>query len=167
MPAKTNSMEKATLKNHLGLDTESMKELSERLNKLLSDYHVFYQNVRGFHWNVSGNDFFDLHEKFEELYKQINKNIDELAERILTIGYRPVHSFSDFLDLTDHKEIKNVRDGKQCVVHVIDGLGMLIAAQREVAALAEEAEDIATTDMLTRFVVDMEKRLWMFTMFNK
>ena len=167
MSVKTNGAEKATLSNHLGLDNAAMEKLSKSLNKLLSDYHVFYQNLRGFHWNVTGSDFFDLHIKFEELYKEVNENIDVLAERIVTIGYRPLHAFSDFLENAGQKEIKNVKDGKQCVSHVIAGLGMLIAGQRKVAKESDEAEDIATTDMLTKFTVDLEKRLWMFTMFNK
>lgn len=168
MSVKTNGkQERATVNNHLGLENEKMYELSEALNELLSDYHIFYQNVRGFHWNVTGSDFFDLHIKFEELYTAINEDIDELAERIVTIGFKPLHSFSDFLAHTSHKEIKNVKEGKQCVTHVISGLGMLIAKQRAISADADDAKDIATTDMLTRFVVDLEKRLWMFTMFNK
>jgi len=167
MPTKTNGASKASLSNHLGLENEKMWSLNESLNKLLSDYHVFYQNVRGFHWNVMGSDFFDLHIKFEELYKQVNKNIDELAERIVTIGYRPLHAFSDFLSNASLQEIKNVKDGKQCVSHVINGLGMLIGEHRKYAADSDEAEDIVTTDMLTKFTGDLEKRLWMFTMFNK
>lgn len=167
MPVKTNGLEKASLKNHLGLENKAMQELSDQLNHLLSDYHIFYQNVRGFHWNISGSDFFDLHIKFEELYTQLSENIDELAERIITIGYRPLHAYTDFLENTDHKEIKNVRDGKQCVNHVIEGLGMLIAEHRKMSGKADEAEDIATADLLTKFIGDLEKRLWMFTMFNK
>jgi len=168
MNVKTNGkIDRATISNHLGLENEKMYELSEALNQLLCDYHVVYQNVRGFHWNVTGSDFFDLHVRFEELYKQLNTNIDDLAERVITIGFKPLHAYSDFLDRTALKEIKNVKDGKLCVNHVINDLGIIIAEQRKAAKLSDEAEDIATTDMLTRFVVDLEKRLWMFTMFNK
>lgn len=167
MATRSNSKEKASLTNHLGLKNSDMQELSNDLNHLLSDYHIFYQNVRGFHWNVTGSDFFDLHIKFEELYNQLAENIDELAERIVTIGYRPLHAYSDFLKNTDHQEIKNVKDGKQCVQHVLEGLGMLIAEHRKMAGKADDAEDIATADLLTKFIGDLEKRLWMFTMFNK
>lgn len=167
MATKTNGVIKATLKNHLGLETPAMANLSESLNNLLSDYHVFYQNVRGFHWNVTGSDFFDLHIKFEELYTQLYENIDRLAERIVTIGYRPLHAYSDFLKNARHKEIKNVKEGKECVSHVIAGLGMIISTHRTIAGESEKAEDIATTDLLTKFTGDLEKRLWMFTMYNK
>jgi starvation-inducible DNA-binding protein len=167
MTTKANGTEKATLNNHLGLKATDIKDLTMSLNKLLSDYHIFYQNVRGFHWNVMGSDFFDLHVRFEELYNQLYENIDELAERILTLGYRPLHAYTDFLKNTNHKEITNVKDGKECVANVIDGLGMLIVVHREIVKKADETDDIATADMLTKFVGDLEKRLWMFTMFNK
>ncbi|MCE7054533.1 DNA starvation/stationary phase protection protein [Algoriphagus sp. AGSA1] len=158
---------KATLANHLKLDNKAMKNVSDKLNDLLSDYHIFYQNVRGFHWNVKGENFFDLHEKFEELYSRVYENIDELAERIVTIGFKPLHAYSDYLKNTIHKEITDVSNGEECVKHVIDGLGILAQSHRKAAKVAEEAEDIATADLLTQFVGDIEKRMWMFTMFSK
>ncbi|MFC5623904.1 Dps family protein [Algoriphagus winogradskyi] len=158
---------KATLANHLKLDNKAMKNVSDKMNDLLSDYHIFYQNVRGFHWNVKGENFFDLHVKFEELYTQLYENIDELAERIVTIGFKPLHAYSDYLKNTIHKEITDVSDGDQCVKHVIDGLGSLAQSHRKAAKAAEEADDIASADLLTRFVGDIEKRMWMFTMFSK
>ena len=89
-----NTINKATLSNHLKLDSKEMAKMSDKLNDLLSDYHIFYQNVRGFHWNVKGENFFDLHVRFEELYTQLYQNIDELAERIVTIGFVPLHSYA-------------------------------------------------------------------------
>lgn len=158
---------KATIANHLKLDNKAMKNVSDKMNDLLSDYHIFYQNVRGFHWNVKGENFFDLHIKFEELYTQMYENIDEMAERIVTIGFKPLHAYSDYLKNTIHKEITDVSNGDECVKHVIEGLGSLAQSHRKAAKAAEEADDIATADMLTRFVADIEKRMWMFTMFSK
>ncbi|UZD23665.1 DNA starvation/stationary phase protection protein [Algoriphagus halophytocola] len=156
---------KATLDNHLKLDNKAMKNVSDKLNDLLSDYHIFYQNVRGFHWNVKGENFFDLHEKFEELYTRLYENIDELAERIVTIGFNPLHSYSDYLKNTIHKEITDVSSGSECVKHVVDGLGILAQSHRKAAKAAGDADDIATEDLLTNFVGDLEKRMWMFTKF--
>ncbi len=161
------TVKKATLENHLRLDNKAMKNVADKLNDLLSDYHIFYQNVRGFHWNVKGENFFDLHEKFEDLYTKTYQNIDELAERIVTIGFKPLHAYSDYLKNTIHKEITNVSSGDECVKHVIDGLGILAQSHRKAAEAAGEAGDIATEDLLTQFVGDLEKRMWMFTMFAK
>ena len=163
----TAKTKKATLSNHLNLPTDKMKAIADQLNNLLADYHIFYQNLRGFHWNVEGSDFFDLHEKFEVLYGEVNENIDELAERIVTIGYKPLHSFSSFLKHATLKEITDVSNGDECVKHVINQLGLIIDMHRRIFESTDEAKDIASADMLTRFVVGLEKRLWMFTQFSK
>ena len=53
--------------NFIGLDKEKSKVLAEKLNELLADYSIFYQNIRGYHWNITGDKFFELHYKFQEL----------------------------------------------------------------------------------------------------
>ncbi|GAB1403191.1 hypothetical protein MASR1M74_03690 [Lentimicrobium sp.] len=73
-------------KNIIGLDKEATPKLIEKLNDLLSNYEIFYQNTRGFHWNIKGPKFFELHAKFEELYTDLQVKIDEIAERVLTLG---------------------------------------------------------------------------------
>ena len=81
--------------NHIGLDTQKCKKLADELNVLLANYQLFYMNARGFHWNIKGDKFFELHLKFEELYNNLVIKVDEVAERILTLGYTPVHTYSD------------------------------------------------------------------------
>ena len=83
--------------NQIGLEKADMSEVIAQLNNLLSTYHVFYLNVRGYHWNVKGEHFFTLHPKFEELYTALQIQIDEIAERILTLGGTPLHAYSDFV----------------------------------------------------------------------
>jgi starvation-inducible DNA-binding protein len=72
--------------NFIGLDVEKSKELADALSDLLANYSIFYQNTRGYHWNITGDKFFELHLKFEELYNDLFEKIDEVAERILTLG---------------------------------------------------------------------------------
>ncbi|MDZ7682793.1 MAG: ferritin-like domain-containing protein [Fodinibius sp.] len=79
--------------NNIGLDKAQSKELEEKLSELLANYSVFYQNTRGYHWNIQGDNFFELHVKFEELYTDLQIKIDEVAERILTLGYTPSHRY--------------------------------------------------------------------------
>ena len=79
-------------------------KLVERLNRLLADYQIFYQNLRGLHWNVKGPQFFMLHEKYEELYNEAAETVDEVAERILMIGGQPLHTFTDYLKTAELKE---------------------------------------------------------------
>jgi len=151
--------------NQIGLERADMRGIIEKLNGLLSSYHIYYINVRGYHWNVKGEHFFSLHEKFEELYTDLQLQIDEIAERILTLGGTPLHAYSDFAQNASIKEDKNVHDGKQCVHGVVAGLQTLIEEQRNVAAAAEEAEDQGTADLVAGYVQEQEKLVWMYNAF--
>lgn len=151
--------------NQIGLEKADMSVVIEKLNALLSSYHVFYINVRGYHWNVKGEHFFSLHVKFEELYTALQLQIDEIAERILTLGGTPMHAYSDFAQHASIKEDKNVHNGKKCVEGVVTGLQALIEEQRHVSAVAAEAEDQGTADLVDSYVQEQEKLVWMYNAF--
>ena len=85
------------MKNSIGLDKDKAKKLADELNILLANYQVFYINTRGFHWNITGQEFFELHAKFEEIYNDALIKVDEIAERIRTLGHTPLHTFTDYL----------------------------------------------------------------------
>nr|WP_241878183.1 Dps family protein [Psychrobacter sp. PraFG1]UNK04614.1 DNA starvation/stationary phase protection protein [Psychrobacter sp. PraFG1] len=142
-----------------------MSAVIDKLNNLLSSYHVFYINVRGYHWNVKGEHFFSLHQKFEELYTSLQLQIDEIAERVLTLGGTPLHAYSDFAQHSSIKEHKNVFNGKECVKGLVSGLQELIEEQRQVSAVAEEAEDQGTADLVDEYVQQQEKLVWMYNAF--
>ncbi len=151
--------------NQIGLEKADMSVIAEKLNNLLSSYHMFYLNVRGYHWNVKGEHFFTLHPQFEELYTAVQIEIDEIAERILTLGKTPFHAYSDFAEHTSIAEDKNVHDGNTCVKGVISGLQSLIEEQRLVSSLAEEAEDQGTADLVDGYSQQQEKLIWMYNAF--
>ncbi|WP_019673999.1 Dps family protein [Psychrobacter lutiphocae] len=151
--------------NQIGLEKKDMTAVIEKLNDLLSSYHIFYINVRGYHWNVKGPHFFSLHEKFEELYTSLQVQIDEIAERVLTLGGTPLHAYSDFAQHSKIKEDKQVFDGNECVKGVVSGLQELIEEQRGVSATAEEAEDQGTADLVDDYVQEQEKLVWMYNAF--
>ncbi len=146
----------------IGLASSDMNKIIDELNTVLANYHLFYMNVRGYHWNVRGSDFFTLHVKFEELYTALQLQIDEIAERILTLRGTPMHAYSDFVKISSIKEDKNVKDGRACVQGVLTGLTMLISKQRDVIELADEADDQGTADLLTAYVQEQEKLVWMY-----
>lgn len=146
----------------ISLAATDMSAIVEQLNTLLANYHVFYTNVRGYHWNVRGSDFFTLHVKFEELYTALQIQIDEIAERILTLQGTPLHAYSDFLKISSIKEDKNVSDGVACVKGILTGLTMTIAKEREIIDLADEDDDQGTADQLTAYVQEQEKLVWMY-----
>jgi len=151
--------------NQIGLEKADMSEVITKLNALLSSYHMFYINVRGYHWNVKGEHFFSLHPKFEELYNALQLQIDEIAERILTLGGTPLHAYSDFAQHTSIKEDKNVHQGNACVKGVVSGLQTLIEEQRAVSSLAADADDQGSADLVDAYVQEQEKLVWMYNAF--
>jgi starvation-inducible DNA-binding protein len=149
--------------NKIGLEDKKVIELVDHLNLLLANYQVHYQKVRGCHWNVKGHNFFDLHVKFEELYNNAQTSIDELAERVLTLGKSPYSSFSDYIELSDIKEIKTEGlPAEKMVEAILDDFKTLIELEREVIANAtDNAGDEGTADMVIGFLRFKEKTSWM------
>lgn len=149
--------------NVIGLPKVETSELAEKLNELLANYSVFYQNARGYHWNIKGEKFFELHVKFEELYNSLLLKIDEVAERILTLGYSPSHRFSDYFKTAEIKESGKVSDGKQAVTEILESYKTLIAKQRELLKMSEEANDEGTNALMSDYIREQEKFTWMYT----
>lgn len=145
----------------IGLNAQKSQQVAESLNQLLANFQVYYQNLRGFHWNVKGNRFFVLHAKFEELYNDAVEKVDELAERILTLGHTPLHSYAAYARVASLKAVENVSDGDACLQAVLNDLAVLIKQEREIIALASEAGDDGTQDLLTPYISQQEKLVWM------
>lgn len=148
--------------NYIGINAEKANDLAEKLNILLSDYQIFYMNVRGFHWNIRGEKFFELHLKFEELYNNLILKIDEIAERILTLGKTPMHSYSDYLRESSITEAKNMSDGKACVNEVLNSFETILILEREILKLSAEAEDEGTNALMSDYIREKEKLAWMY-----
>lgn len=138
------------------------KIIIEKLNELLSDFQIYYQNLRGFHWNIQGKEFFELHVKFEELYTDTAMKIDEIAERILTIGGVPLHSFDDYLATARIKSVKNVHDGETSVTTIVQNLTHILDQEKELKSLAGESGDSGTEDQMSALIEAQEKTLWMY-----
>lgn len=152
----------STATTNIGLEKKTSKELAAKLNVLLATYQLFYMNVRGFHWNIRGDKFFTLHVKFEELYTDSLTKIDEIAERILTLGFTPTHAFSDYIEQSVVAEVKHESKDVACVQHVLSGLQSLIEIEREVSALSDEVGDDGTNDLITTYIREQEKIVWMY-----
>ena len=151
--------------NQFGLDKAQSTKLVEKLNDLLANYQLLYQNTRSFHWNVKGDKFFMLHEKFEDLYTDLQEKIDEIAERILTLGETPRHTFQDYLELSTIKPVKNMSDGKECLKSIMDSLSILLSKEREIVELAGELGDEGTSAMASDYIREKEKLVWMYNAF--
>ncbi len=141
----------------------SDKKLHAEINQLLSDFHIYYQNTRGFHWNIKGKRFFELHVKFEELYTEALTNIDDLAERLLAIGGAPLHTFDDYLKTSKLKVYKQVSEDTATVKAIVDLLKGIIEQEKVVKELATETGDNETEDMMIGLINAQQKHIWMFS----
>ena len=147
--------------SYLGLDPQKTGMTAEYLNLLLADYHVYYQNLRNFHWNVKGEQFFPLHEKFEELYSDARTRIDDLAERILSLRYAPLSSMSAYLEKSSMSEAAFYLSDREMVATLLKNHEILISDMRNVLQVAAEANDEGTVDMISGFLGYLEKESWM------
>lgn len=151
--------------NAIGLDANKSKELADKLGDLLANYSVFYQNTRGYHWNIKGEKFFELHLKFEELYNDLLLKVDEVAERILTLGHAPNHKYSDYNQISDIKESNEVNDGHKAVEQILSSLKTLISKQRILLNLSDEINDEGTNALMSDYIREQEKLVWMYSAF--
>lgn len=147
--------------NSIGLDTNKAKLLAKDLNGLLANFQLYYQNLRGIHWNIKGRAFFDLHVKFEELYNDANLKVDEIAERILTLGETPLHTFEDYSSLAKVPVGKNISEDIKAVRLIVDSLTELLKIERVILNTSNEADDEGTNAMMSDFISQQEKTVWM------
>ncbi|MEP0366780.1 MAG: DNA starvation/stationary phase protection protein [Cyclobacteriaceae bacterium] len=138
------------------------EKLNTELNQLLSDFHIYYQNTRGFHWNIKGKKFFELHVKFEELYTEALTAIDEIAERMLAIGGAPLHTFEDYLKTSKLTVYKGVSEDVSTVEAIVSTLGEIVKQENVVKEIAAEAGDSETEDMMIALINQQQKHIWMF-----
>lgn len=153
--------------NSIGLHQDTAEELANQLNELLANYSIFYQNTRGFHWNIKGEKFFELHLKFDELYNDLLLKIDEVAERILTLGHTPEHNYSIYAKSSTIKESKKVSDGLVAVENILESFKIVIVMQREILALSSDANDEGTNALMSDYIRFQEKQVWMYSSFLK
>ncbi|MCY7361320.1 MAG: DNA starvation/stationary phase protection protein [Ignavibacteria bacterium] len=151
--------------NRIGLDNNKAKHLAEKLNELLANYSIFYQNTRGYHWNIKGEKFFELHLKFEELYNDFLLKIDEVAERILTLGHTPKHNYTDYRITSKIKESVQVSDGIKAVEDILMSFQTIIILQRELLTISADAGDEGTNALMSDYIRLQEKLVWMYSSF--
>ncbi len=147
--------------SYLGLDDKKTAKTVEQLNILLADYHLYYQKLRNFHWNVIGKSFFDLHEKFEELYDDAKLKVDEIAERILTLRYQPVSNLSEYLKTSNIKESPADLSDSQMIKTLLEDHGVILTQLRKVSEIADKGGDEGTIDLIGAYIRELEKTSWM------
>ncbi|MDC6389363.1 DNA starvation/stationary phase protection protein [Maribacter sp. PR1] len=147
--------------NSIGLETNKSQVIGKDLNVLLANFQRYYQNLRGIHWNIKGKRFFDLHVKFEELYTDANLKVDMVAERILTLGSVPMHTFEDYIDNSSVPLGKNITKDDDAIRLIVDSLKELLTIERGILKASDEADDEGTNSMMSDFITEQEKTVWM------
>ncbi|NLY24930.1 MAG: DNA starvation/stationary phase protection protein [Bacteroidales bacterium] len=151
--------------DYLQLDLKSTKKTVEGLQELLANLQLYYTNLRGFHWNVKGIEFFGAHARFEEFYDDTAAKVDEVAERILMLGGVPAHNYSEYLKATTIKESGVVSNAKEIIRLILDDMKVLIGLERQLLETASEANDEGTVALMGDYISGQEKNVWMLTAF--
>ncbi|MEN8815477.1 MAG: DNA starvation/stationary phase protection protein [Nonlabens sp.] len=152
--------------NNIGLEIEASQNTAVQLNDLLANYQLFYMNLRGFHWNIKGKKFFELHLKFEELYNDALIKVDEIAERVLTLSATPLHAFNAYLDASEIKSAENVTDGEVAINSILESLKILLSKERAILSIAGDANDEGTVALMSDYIVQQEKLVWMLSAYQ-
>ena len=145
-----------------------MSKTVEKLNLYLANLNVLYRKVQNYHWNIVGGGFFAVHEKLEEYYDAINEQIDDVAERILSIGGRPLGTLKDYLAVTTIKEAENREISiPEAVADVKKEFEAMLKLAKEVKEAADEENDYGTSALVDEYISTYEKNLWMLNAYLK
>ncbi|TNJ46423.1 DNA starvation/stationary phase protection protein [Tamlana fucoidanivorans] len=153
--------------SYLKMNEEELLPVVMELNTLLADYHVYYQKLRSNHWNIIGENFFDLHEKFEALYNDAKIKIDEIAERILTLRYHPMSKLEDYLKTAHINENKPIKTDQDMVEDTLNDHKILLSQMSNVIEKAEKVSDEGTMDLIGAYIRQLEKSSWMLHAWSK
>ena len=141
------------------------KSLIEHLNDLVATNSVLYTKLHNYHWYVNGPSFFTLHAKFEELYNEVTLNLDEIAERILSKGGKPVATLAEHLEMSLIREATGTESTEEMVETTVTDFKTIMGFLKEAMQQASEEGDDRTEDMLNAMAQSFEKHVWMLSAF--
>lgn len=153
--------------SYLNIKDEKLIPVVMELNTLLSDYHIYYQKLRNFHWNILGKNFFDLHIQFENMYNDARLKIDEIAERILTLRHHPVSTLSDYLKIASLQEVSGMITDQEMISELLGDHKKVLQQMSSVIEKANEAGDEGTIDLIGAYIRELEKTSWMLNAWSK
>ena len=165
-PAKKGNVE--TRKRHsLHWSAQDRTRIVDSLNTLLANYQVHYQKLRNYHWNVTGGDFFDIHEQLELQYTEAQANIDLIAERVRVFRERPLSTYAEYLKQSTLKEDATVPPSDKMMKNILADYITLLDLMCDTVDITLELSDSGTERMVKGFIEQLEKHHWMLSAFNK
>lgn len=145
----------------IGISEGSRQEIAQGLKKLLADSYTLYLQTHNFHWNVTGPQFRELHLMFEEHYTELAVAVDDIAERIRTLGFAAPGTYRAFAELSSVKEIDGVPEAKEMVTILMQAHETVVRTSREVLKVAQEADDESSASLIGDRMRVHEKTAWM------
>ena len=146
---------------NIGIPSENREKIAEGLKRVLADTYTLYLKTHSYHWNVTGPQFNTLHTMFMDQYNELWLAIDEIAERIRSLGVVAPGSYSAFAQLTSIDEDSEVPTAEGMLRNLLAGHEVVVRTARSVLPLAGEASDEPTADLLTQRMQASEKTAWM------
>ena len=145
-----------------------MSKTVDKLNLYLTNLNVLYRKIQNYHWNVTGTGFFAIHSKLEEYYDGLSTQIDDVAERILAIGGRPLGTLKDYLEITTITEARNEElPGNVALSEVKKDFEAMLALAKEIKKTADDEEDFGSSALVDEYIAGYEKDIWMLNAFLK
>lgn len=150
------------MKANLGILETHLQPVAEQLNKLLADEVILYIKTRNYHWNIEGPNFNEMHTFYEMQFKQLDEIMDQIAERIRTIGHYTEARLADYLKLTNLIEPAYTNFQNDQLKHLLASHETIINNLRRLIPLfADKHKDIGSSDFATQLLVKHEKMAWM------
>lgn len=139
-----------------------MDEIIKNLNELLSDLNVFYRKLQNYHWNINGKNFFTIHSKLEEYYNEVNEQIDEIAEHILSLGYQPLGTMKDYLQISKISEAENEKICEDDVfTNVMQDMQIILDRLLTIKKLSDQNNEYMTSSLCDEYMLEYSKKIWM------
>lgn len=145
----------------IGIQESDRQQIVTGLSRLLADTYTLYLKTHNFHWNVTGPMFQTLHLMFETQYNELALAVDQIAERIRALGYPAPGSYGAFARLSSIAETDGVPPAEDMIRALVEGQEAVVRTARSVSPLAAQANDEATSDLLTQRMQAHEKTAWM------
>lgn len=136
--------------------------MEKQLNHLLANFVVEYHKLQNYHWYIKGKDFFNVHAKLEDYYNHLNEAIDDIAEKILMRGGKPIASMQEFLDYSHIQEAKAKAINSQDIYQsVLLDFELLLKQVIDIKKSADEENDYLISASMDQYIEDFSQSIWM------
>ncbi|WP_308990606.1 DNA starvation/stationary phase protection protein [Mariniflexile litorale] len=156
------------MKTDIGITEKNLKSNIEHLTVVLSNAMILYVKTRKFHWNVTGPSFMELHKLFENQYNDLEKDIDEIAERISKLGGKSIGTMKEFIKHGSLKESETDPSQKVMIEELLSDHEAVIKELRDIInSIEEDTDDMGTSDFLTALLLSHESKAWVLRKYTK